>query len=102
MKIKGGYSVKSLGSRYYVFADDMTSSGVKQLMLLNGVGKFLWDLLLEDRTVNQLVDAVLRTYDVEKSTAESDVGEFLSQLKDEGLLEAHAGKCRRLENGSYV
>jgi hypothetical protein len=58
---------------------------------LNEVGTFIWQHLKTEPTVNQLVDAVTREYDVDSGKAEEDVEGFLESLEDAGLIGRHKG-----------
>jgi hypothetical protein len=48
--------------------------------ILSPVGQFLWTLLEEGKTFEQLLDAVLGEFEVDAQTAARDIGEFLEQL----------------------
>lgn len=56
------------------------------LVSLNETGAFLWDLLKEERTAEELTGALCREFDVAEETAAADVAAFLSQVKEAGLL----------------
>lgn len=51
------------------------------LFVLNEVGAFIWDLLPEAGTAEDLCRAVLGEYDVTEETAMADVQEFLEMLR---------------------
>ncbi len=51
------------------------------LFVLNEVGAFIWDLLPEAGTAEDLCRAVLGEYDVTEETAMADVQEFLEMLQ---------------------
>ena len=53
---------------------------------LNDVGRLIWDRLESDCSHDQLVDAVVASYDVGRSEASSDISELVSQLVDAGLV----------------
>jgi hypothetical protein len=55
---------------------------------VNGSGAMLWRLLARDATREQLVHALLDTYDVEQARAEADTDAFLSTLSARGLVVA--------------
>lgn len=54
---------------------------------LDDVEATIWAACDGERTVEQVVDVVVETYDVDRPTAERDVAEFLGQLRDASLLE---------------
>ena len=53
---------------------------------LDEVASFLWQLLKEPKTTEELVGAMCSEYAVEESDARADVDEFLGDLSQAGLL----------------
>lgn len=66
----------------------------KMAQKLNGIisltesGKLLWLLLDQDRTPEELTDALVAEYTVSPETARADVDAFLQKLARAGILEA--------------
>lgn len=58
----------------------------------NGTGTLIWKLLESPQTVAQIADAVAQEYEVERERAESDVTEFVSEMKAVGLVEIPAAQ----------
>jgi hypothetical protein len=54
--------------------------------ILSPVGQFLWTLLEEGKTFEQLLDAVLGEFEVDAQTAARDLEEFLEQLDQNQYL----------------
>jgi len=55
---------------------------------LNSVAAHVWGLLQkEDRTVREIIDAVLGEYEVSRSQLESDILPLLENLELEGLIQ---------------
>lgn len=50
------------------------------LFVLNELASFIWDLLPEAESEEDILNAVLSEYEVEKEVAEKDIAEFLSKL----------------------
>jgi hypothetical protein len=57
---------------------------------LDPVGARIWNLAREPITVAQILDALLRDYEVDRLTLESDVRHFVRQLAEHGLVEISA------------
>lgn len=51
------------------------------LFVLNELGAFIWDILPEAQTPEEIVAAVLKEYDVSAEEAARDIGEFLDKLR---------------------
>ena len=54
---------------------------------LNATAKFIWELLKEDRTVEQVADKLMEEYGVELERAMKTAQDFTQKLKDASLLE---------------
>lgn len=57
-----------------------------EYLTVNGSGALLWRLLAASATRNELVDALLETFEVEPATASADTDAFLDALSQRGLL----------------
>ena len=55
-------------------------------LTLNGSGAVLWRRLAGSATRDELVEALLETYEVDHSTAAADTDAFLAALCEQGLL----------------
>jgi hypothetical protein len=56
------------------------------LFILNGVGAFLWDILPDAQTEEELLQAVLDRYDVQPEQAQRDIRAFLDKLAQMNIL----------------
>ena len=54
---------------------------------LNEVGTFIWDCLEGDCSREDIVDAIVAAYDVDRIEASTDADELVGQLIDRGLVE---------------
>ncbi len=57
------------------------------LVVLNSTGRYVWDLLAEDHTLDDLVKVVVEHFDVEHDRASADVSAFVEDLKRQGGIE---------------
>jgi hypothetical protein len=53
---------------------------------ITGIGSRVFELLGEDRTIDELVDAIVDEYDVDGAMARRDVEKFVDRLRDARLL----------------
>lgn len=56
------------------------------LFALNELAGFLWDLLPEAESEEELVHAVLNEYEAEEAQVRQDVKEFLNKLREMKIL----------------
>ena len=62
------------------------SMDTKVLRGLNPVGSRIWELIDGQRSVDDLVEVIVREFDVVVQTAREDVGAFLRELLARGLV----------------
>lgn len=86
MKIKTGYVLREVGNQCIVVPVGETAVTFNGIITLNKTGKYLWELLQEDVTVDDLVNGMLSKYDVTKEVATKDILEFLEVLRKHQIL----------------
>lgn len=58
------------------------------IITLNPPATFLWDLLYEERTMEELIIGVMNRFDVTIETANNDVRTFVDEITCLGLLDS--------------
>lgn len=86
MKIKENYILRNVAGENLVVSLGDTGVNFNSIITLNESGRFLWELLQNDVTEEQLIDAVLQEYDIDRKTAEKDVVSFIKSLKENEIL----------------
>lgn len=87
MKIKNGFISRKVAGSNVVVATGEQSKSFNGIIKLNDSGLILWNKLLGDVDKEQLVDAILEEYDIDRATAEADVNKFVGVLRDAGAIE---------------
>ena len=88
MKLKSGFVLEQVGGTYLAVAVGERAEEFKVLIKLNSTGAFLWKTVEErDVTEDELVAAILDSYDVAPEIAARDVKAFIKTLSDGGLLD---------------
>lgn len=88
MKIKSGFVLRMVVDEYIVIpiaADETTPT--KSIFTLSKTGGFLWKMLENEQQETDLVNALTCEYNVDQSTAENDVHNFILQLQEIGCME---------------
>ncbi|MBM7563596.1 lasso peptide biosynthesis PqqD family chaperone [Paenibacillus sacheonensis] len=83
-----GSVVSDMGGEKVMFS---VSSG--KYYNLGAIGGRVWELIASPIPVNQLVDALMDEYDVERASCEEQVGAFLKNLHAEALIEVRKGEA---------
>ena len=86
MKIREGFILRQIADTYIVVAVGEEAKKANVMITLNETGGFLWEKLTQGATKEGLVDAILVEYDIDKATAEKDVGAFIGKVRDNKLL----------------
>ena len=87
MKIKDGFMLRQFGEDYIVVAVGDDAEDFNKLITLNSVGAYIYNLLNNDMTYEEIVSAVLDKYDADKKTVENDINIFLADAKKAGLID---------------
>lgn len=87
MKLKQGFVLKQINKRYYAVPVGPLAVRHKILVAMNETCLFVWEQLQNDRTRQELLDALLVEYDVDLEVAAADLDRFLAALEQAGLLE---------------
>lgn len=86
MHIVPGFVVRKIAGETIAIPAGAAARELSGLLALNGSGEFLFGLLQSEQTEDTLVQAMLDTYDTDPDTARTDVAEFLTILRDNGIL----------------
>jgi hypothetical protein len=86
MKIKEGLMIRTVAGQNVVIpvSGDLN---LNMMIRLNETGLFLWEQLQKETTVEELVEAVLKNYDIDEEDAKMHVENFLGKLKENEFLE---------------
>lgn len=87
MKIASGFVRRTVGDSYMVVPVGTRTRDIPGVIALSESGALLWEKLEQGATENELVEAILAEYEVERDQAEADVNAFVSELNSKGILE---------------
>ena len=81
-------SLRREGLTWHAAGDDIVVLDLQQsvYLRLTGSGRFVWELLDQRRSEDELADAVRQRYGIEPSRASDDVAQFIAQLRARDLL----------------
>ena len=85
MKIKDGYIIKSVAGAKMILP--VCNPYFKSVITVNDTGEFLFELMKTQKTVDELVDAMLLEFQVDSATAKADVIKFIESLRQAELLD---------------
>lgn len=86
MNIKKELINREIAGERFLVPVGKTVYDSRGLFILTEVGGFIWDLLPEAEDSEQIVAAVLDSYDVDEVTARADVAAFLAKLTELDII----------------
>ena len=86
MKLKDGFVLRNVAGQIVVLpsGDDFD---LNMVITLNETGKFIWQLLEDDISQEEIVSAILKEFDVDTDQAQAAVSDFIRKLNNYGFLE---------------
>lgn len=87
MRISKEVMHREIAGEHILIPVGETALRVHGMMTLTESGQLLFECLQEDCAEEDLVQAILREYDVDEGTARADVRSFVSKLESLGILE---------------
>lgn len=84
--IKGTYTLRQIAGEYLAIPINNEAGDDANIVILNPVSQIIWNKLEVGATFEEIMDAVLAEFNVEKEEASADVKEFLASLEQANLL----------------
>ncbi len=86
MKIKDGFVVRKIANQFMAVPIGARAKELHGMIGLNETAAFLWGLLEEERTVEELASLLYNEYDISEEKALETVNKFRVLLEKEGVL----------------
>lgn len=87
MKMKEGFVVRKIANQYMAVPVGARAKELHGMIGLNETAAFLWELLKEDRTEEELATLLFDEYEISEEEALKAVQRFCNMLQEEGVLE---------------
>ena len=88
MKLKYNFVIRNVAGAPVAVAVGDGSENFNGMVKLNGSGEFIFNMLKNECTLNDIVAAVIANFDgIDSDRATEDVGNFIAYLRDSGLIE---------------
>lgn len=86
MKLKHEFVVREIAGETLLVPVGTATLSLNGMLVLNECGKYLWDRIPDAGSEEDLINALLAEYEVNRQTAAQDVAEFLESLRKLGIL----------------
>ena len=87
MKVKSDFILRKIADTYVIVPIGSAVVDFSGMVNINESGAMLFEIMQKGCEEQELVDALLRDYKVDRATAEADVKKFIAKVKDAGMLE---------------
>ena len=86
MKRNKDFIKRKIGPQYVIVAVGAATKRFNGMISVNGTGSFIFDKLENDITLDELVEAITDTYEIDKETAMAHATAFIDTLKGVGAI----------------
>lgn len=87
MKIKPNFALRNIADEWIVIPRGSSAINFSATVLLNDVGAFIWRVLENGATFDEIIEKIMEEYDVEKATASSDLLAFIDKMKNVDVID---------------
>ena len=87
MKIKEGFMLRNVAENNIVVAVGKATLDFSGLITLNSSGAFLWSLMQNDVSIDEMATKMCELYEVDFEIAKTDINDFVAKLKGAGIVE---------------
>ena len=87
MRVKQGFVVREVGGEKYAVATGVAARSFKGMLSLNDIGAVIFGYLQTHTTKEEIVSKILAEYDAPQNVVDTDVNNFISQLRKINVIE---------------
>lgn len=81
MRISKEFVLREIADEYVLVPVGKTALSFNGLVTLNELGALIWNLLLEEKSIDDIVSVIVEEYEVSRETAYKDTMEYLVYLQ---------------------
>lgn len=86
MRLKSDFTLREITGDYIVIPTGENYLDFGAVISLNDSGAFLWNMLQEEKSFDDLTESLINEYGIDNTTAQEDVKDFINLLKEHGLI----------------
>ena len=86
MKIKNELMLREIAGNYIIVPVGGELVDLNALININDTGAFIFKALETDTTPEEIVELMIKEYDIDFETAKNDVDEFIDILRENSML----------------
>lgn len=86
MKRNPEFVIRQVADRFVIVPVGTAAEKFSGMITINATGKFLWDLLENEKTLESLAQALVKEYEIDMELALKDVKTFLEPILSTGAI----------------
>ena len=86
MKVSSDFISREIAGEFMLVPVGSAAASFNGLISLNEIGNFIFNALKDESTKDDVIDKILSEYEIDRQTAETDLEDFLDQLRKVGAL----------------
>ena len=87
MKIKDGFILRKIAGEDIVVPIGNNIADFNGVIRLNESARFLWKILQEETGTEEMINSLVKEYEIDETLAKNDVEEFLDILEEHKVIE---------------
>ena len=87
MKIKDGFVLREIADTIVAVPTGELVNEFQGMINLTNSAKFVWELLQEYTTIDEIADKLSKKYNIDINKAKEDAEKFINNLKESNLIE---------------
>lgn len=87
MKIRKGFVVREIAGEIIAVPTGELVKEFQEIITLTKSAKFVWDLLQEDRTIEDVKSKLVEKYKIDEERVQKDVEQFIEELRKANIIE---------------
>ena len=87
MKIKEGFVTRKIADTIVAVPTGKLVNEFQGMIKLTDSAKFVWDLLQQDTTMDEIVNQYVKKYNIDTNKARTDIEKFITHLKSANIIE---------------
>ena len=81
-KIKSGFVTREVGTELVLVPLTGNVAQMNELFTMNETGRFIWENICDDTTIEDMVEKMVETFDVTPEIADKDITGFLEKMSE--------------------
>ena len=85
-KVNDNFELRSIAGENMLVPTGTADFEPGTLLMLNETGSWIWNLLKEEKSAEEILSAAKKEFTDEDGTMESSINEFLNEMAEQGLI----------------